>query len=94
MITSEANSRGYLNDISLTFKRFRETINEDDDDSCLCQGCLKKCNSMLLNECNKGYDKFLCYVDDTNVEGPKCTTAASNKFCDKCQVDEGQFKIV
>ena len=80
MITSD--SRDFLDGITRDFEDFREGLREDDSESCLCIPCLKKCQELTTNVCNQSYDKFLCYTENN-----KCTTQASNRFCNKCNTD-------
>ena len=87
MFTTSENSN-FLSDIAKQFISFRHLINEDEssEDSCLCRSCLKHCESIVVSECAKSYNEYLCYVEDG-----KCKTAASLKFCDRCKL--GSTKI-
>ena len=82
MITSD--NRDFLDGIARDFARYRDLMKEEEVNECLCEGCQKQCGKILnLSECNKSYDKFLCYIEDN-----KCITEASNKFCNKCKTTE------
>jgi len=85
MITSE--NVNFLDEITKKFINFRAVLNDtEDDDSCLCRGCLSECQKITLNQCSS-HNKFLCYVEDG-----KCKTEASINFCNKCQISEDGLK--
>ena len=80
MLTSE--NSGFLDNIANQFKHFRELLEDNEEDSCLCKECLKQCEKLSKEECGKSYDNFMCYVEDD-----KCTTRVSTRFghlCKKC----------
>ena len=87
LTTSE--DKDFLSDIAKKFISFRKIISEeaDEEESCLCEGCLRKCQSISNEKCSKSYDDFLCYVEDG-----KCKTEASRNFCHKCNTDETKLR--